>query len=78
VGADADVTVIDPNAAWTIDVNDFASKARNCPFDGRAVKGRAAATVVAGRVLLSREASRLSGLDDTPAADGPSLAATPA
>ena len=78
VGADADVTVIDPNAAWTIDVNDFASKARNCPFDGRAATGRAAATVVAGRVLLSREASRLSGLDDTPAADGPSLAATPA
>jgi len=76
VGADADVTLIDPDVAWTIDADDFASKARNCPFDGRAVKGRATATVVSGRVLLCREPRRVSGLDgQPPAADGASLAA---
>jgi dihydroorotase len=50
VGADADVTVIDPNLAWTIDVKDFKGKSGNCPFQGWDVKGRAVATVVGGDV----------------------------
>jgi dihydroorotase len=50
VGADADVTVIDPNLEWTIDVEQFASKSRNCPFHGWKVTGRAVATVVGGEV----------------------------
>jgi dihydroorotase len=50
VGADADVTIIDPNLEWTIDVEQFASKSRNCPFNGWAVKGRAVATIVGGEV----------------------------
>lgn len=62
VGMDADVTVIDPNHAWTIDVNAFAGKSRNCPFDQWSVKGRAIATVVAGDVKLCLDAGRLSGL----------------
>src|SRR4051794_11895037 len=33
-GADADVTIIDPDADWTIDVERFRSKSRNCPFQG--------------------------------------------
>lgn len=49
-GADADVTIIDPNLEWTIDVEQFASKSRNCPFDGRRVKGRAVMTIVGGDV----------------------------
>jgi len=49
-GGDADVTVIDPGLAWTIDASRFASKARNCPFDGWAVEGRAVMTIVAGVV----------------------------
>ncbi len=50
VGADADVTVIDPEVGWTIDAAAFASKSRNCPFDGWKVRGRAVATLVAGQV----------------------------
>jgi dihydroorotase len=49
-GAVADVTIIDPNAAWTIDVEQFASKSRNCPFHGWSVKGRATCTIVKGKV----------------------------
>lgn len=49
-GAAGDVTVIDPNLEWTIDVSKFASKSRNCPFDGWRVRGRAVATILAGEV----------------------------
>lgn len=50
VGADADVTLIDPNLAWTIDVSAFRSKSRNCPFHGWPVKARAVTTIVGGEV----------------------------
>jgi dihydroorotase len=50
VGADADVTVIDPDLKWTIDKNQFRSKSRNCPFHGWEVTGRAVHTIVGGRV----------------------------
>jgi dihydroorotase len=49
-GADADVTVIDPQRKWTIDMEQFASKSRNCPFHGWEVMGRAIATIVGGAV----------------------------
>lgn len=50
VGSDADVTLIDPDGEWTLDVNQFATKARNCPFDGWDVRGRAVKTIVGGVV----------------------------
>jgi dihydroorotase len=49
-GAVADVTIIDPNREWTIDVEQFHSKSRNCPFHGWKVKGRATHTIVGGEV----------------------------
>jgi dihydroorotase len=49
-GAAADVTIIDPNREWTIDVEQFHSKSRNCPFHGWNVKGRATHTIVGGEV----------------------------
>ena len=48
------MTVIDPDLEWTIDVSTFASKSRNCPFDGWKVRGRATTTIVGGRVLMQR------------------------
>jgi dihydroorotase len=59
VGADADVTIIDPNAEWTIDVEQFKSKSRNCPFNGWRVKGRAVATIVGGELkwMLTQSSS---------------------
>jgi dihydroorotase len=50
VGADADVTVIDPKRTWKIESKRMASKSRNCPFDGWDVAGRAVATIVGGQV----------------------------
>ena len=34
VGADADVTIIDPESAWTVDPSRFRSKSSNTPFAG--------------------------------------------
>lgn len=61
VGADADVTVIDPDRIWQVDVNAFASRSRNCPFHGWSLKGAVAATVVSGKVKYAPDAGRLTG-----------------
>jgi dihydroorotase len=52
VGADADVTIIDPAVDWTIDVTRFVSKSRNSPFGGTKVRGRAWAVIVSGEIKL--------------------------
>ena len=51
VGADADVTVFDPNQEWVFHAKDSASKSLNSPFFGWTLKGRALATIVAGRAV---------------------------
>ena len=56
VGADADVTIIDPNVRWTVDPADFRSKSSNTPFAGWELRGRAEVVIVAGRVKFSRRA----------------------
>ena len=52
-GADADVTIIDPDVEWTIDPEAFRSKSRNTPFAGRTVRGRADQVLVGGEVRYS-------------------------
>jgi dihydroorotase len=54
-GAIADVTVIDPTAEWTIDPSKFRSRSRNCPFAGRAVRGRADLVLVGGVAKFEHE-----------------------
>lgn len=49
-GADADLVVVDPDAAWTPEPP-YLSKSRNTPFTGRRLKGRAVTTLSAGRVV---------------------------
>ncbi len=60
VGGPADVTLIDPVEVWQIDVNEFKSAARNCPFDGWRVRGRAVATIVGGQIKMTRLNERKS------------------
>jgi dihydroorotase len=50
-GSPADVTVIDCEAAWTVDPKAFRSKSRNTPFAGWKLRGRARYTIVGGRVV---------------------------
>jgi dihydroorotase len=49
VGADADITVLDPDREWTYTESFTASKSNNSPFFGWPLKGKALATIVAGR-----------------------------
>jgi dihydroorotase len=53
-GSPADLTVIDPETPYSVDVDSFASKARNCPYDGWELHARAVATVVDGRIKFQR------------------------
>ena len=55
-GTPADLTLFDPNAAWTVDVNQFASMGRNTPLNGVELRGRVAATMVGGRVVFEEPA----------------------
>lgn len=49
-GRQGDVTIIDPDAEYTIDVNQFRSKSRNCPYNGWKVKGKVERTIVGGEI----------------------------
>ncbi len=49
-GADADVTILDPEVRWTIDATQFLTKSRNTPYNGWGVRGRAHTVIVAGEV----------------------------
>jgi len=50
--APADVTVIDPDLQWTVDVNKFYTRGRHSPFNGRQLKGKAVLTVVDGKIVM--------------------------
>jgi dihydroorotase len=52
VGADADVTVFDPDREWVFERAETASKSANSPFFGWKLKGRAVATIVAGKKVF--------------------------
>jgi dihydroorotase len=51
VGADADVTVLDPGRDWVFKREQSASKSKNSPFDGWPLRGKAVATMVAGKFV---------------------------
>lgn len=49
-GADADITVIDPQLKWVVDVKKFHSRGKNSPFHGFQLQGRAVLTIVGGNI----------------------------
>ncbi len=49
-GKQGDVTIIDPDVKYKIDVNNFRSKSRNCPYDGWRVTGKVEKTIVGGEI----------------------------
>jgi dihydroorotase len=54
-GQPADLTIFSADHDWTFRATDSASKSRNTPFDGRQYKGAPMATIVAGRIVYSRQ-----------------------
>lgn len=53
LGADADLTIFDPDEEWTVDPADFKSKGRNTPFAGFKVKGKVKYTIVGGEIVYN-------------------------
>ena len=51
-GWDADITIVDPKAEWTVDVNKFSSKSKNSPFHGFTLKGKVLYTIVGGKIIV--------------------------
>jgi dihydroorotase len=56
VGAAADLLIFDPDRAWRVDPEQFRSKSKNSPFDGRPLQGRVLRTVVDGRTVFGADA----------------------
>lgn len=54
-GKVADIVIFNPEAAYRIDKNQFMSKGRNTPFDGRAVMGKVKATIVGGYIVYEEK-----------------------
>jgi len=52
VGAEADITVIDPDRKLTVDPEKFFSRGRNTAFPGLQLQGRAAITLLRGEITF--------------------------
>ena len=63
VGEPANLTVVDPGAAWTVDARQMATRSRNTPFAGRELPVRVRATFLRGRptALDGRPAAAVTG-----------------
>ena len=57
-GAPADITVLAPDAAVTVQAAALRSKSKNTPFDGWTLTGGVAATIVGGRTVYVNDAIR--------------------
>ena len=55
VGMPADITILAPELAVTVEAKAFRSLAQNTPFNGWSLRGGVAATIVGGRVVFVNE-----------------------
>ena len=54
IGADADVTIFDPECEWTPQSNSFQSKSSNSPWINRTLKGKVIQTFVSGELVFDK------------------------
>lgn len=54
IGADADVTLFDPECEWTPQSNSFQSKSSNSPWINRTLKGKVIQTFVSGKLVFDK------------------------
>jgi dihydroorotase len=55
VGAEADLTIFDPNEVWTFDDHNRYSLSSNSPWFGKQLKGRVKKTFVKGRLIFNHQ-----------------------
>lgn len=51
-GTKANITIIDLEKKWKVDADKFYSKARNCPFNGWELQGKAVMTIVGNKIVM--------------------------
>jgi dihydroorotase len=49
VGEKADITILNPDKEWVVDINRFISKGKNNPLNGKKLKGKVMATIYNGK-----------------------------
>jgi len=54
-GKKANLTIIDPNLVWTVDVSKFKSKSKNSPFDKKLLTGKSVAVINRGQMYYEGE-----------------------
>jgi len=52
IGQEADITILDLDRCWRVDVNRFRSKGRNSPFQGWTLRGMPVVTIVSGQIRM--------------------------
>jgi len=52
VGSPADITIIDLDKEWIVDSKIFYTRGKHTPFEGQKLKGKAVATIVAGKMMM--------------------------
>ena len=65
-GYPADLVLIDPEAAWTVEPSAFHSKGRNTPFAGARLMGRALATICDGEITHLDPTIEVEGASSRP------------
>ncbi len=58
-GAPADISILAPDMAVTVEARTMKSKSKNTPFDGWSLRGGVAATIVGGRIVYVNPTSSL-------------------
>ncbi|MDO5580359.1 MAG: dihydroorotase [Planctomycetia bacterium] len=54
-GADADITIIDPDRSWTVNDHTLHSKSKNTPWFNKKMKGHSDLVLVGGKIKYSAE-----------------------
>lgn len=52
IGETANLTILDPEQIWTVDISKFKSKSKNSPFDKRLLTGKSVATINKGKMFF--------------------------
>lgn len=55
IGAPADITVVDIDEEYTVDISKFKSKSKNSPYDGFKLYGSIWSTIVGGNVIVNEK-----------------------
>ena len=60
IGEAANLTIIDPDVVWTVDVKKFKSKSKNSPFDKRLLTGKSVAVINNCQLYIDGEYTNLT------------------